>query len=246
MTRRIAALLAALALVFAVTACGGSDDGDDAASDETTTIERPDVPEESPYTKEELDAIMPTDENVPGDYELEEGTRVSDQVNDEDEDGTNDVLEKACPAMDLLSLGGTTGDNENEVIRSFTAPDGRVIEVAVNPTPQLTVGNASQLVDAINECGRVRQREGGAELIIDFSAELDDSFGDYGLRVNMEAKADGLDALEFQGQFFVVDGVGVSVFASSGTNPDTGRIVLANLDRINSLSQRVVDGVATL
>ncbi len=183
MARRTALLLTTLTLLVVLAGCGATGGNDHADA-----------------TPAQLEAILPTADDVGADYELDESDEDDSTDNDADGDGTDDDMADACPALAELSLEGSAADNEDEVTRSFTADDDRSVEVSLDPTPaDLTEDKVAELVDAVNECGTVDLSDDESTMTMDLSAELDDSFGDYGVRLTIGANVEAM-AAEAQGR----------------------------------------------
>ena len=266
-------LIVLLALVGFATGCGtsggneatktstsaddsasSSDDKSDDASDDGDQSDDSSTPTSA--STEDLKAILPTlDDLDDPDYVDEEVQLGADDTSDESDDSSDQEIEDACPGISELEFfDDTQSDDDDSVSVTFSADDQREVEVRLDPTATaLTEDNLDKAIEVLNDCGEVSLEEDGTEMTMYFHAERDDSFGDHGLRLEMQASFDylgmGID-LEFIGRAFWTDGVGVFVSASSGFEESDsgmpGDAVPLDEDHIDAMSELMVERVGSL
>ena len=230
------------------------DPSDDPADDETTTT-ADEGGGEAPTVAALVD-ILPTAEEIGDGYEVSEEDLTdepeeSDEGDDED-DPTQDAILEACPGAEVLEeLDNSSGDNPDEVSREFSTESDQSVEVALDPTGgDFTEENVDTVVEALADCGTIKtEDEDGNAIEMTLKAERDDSYGDYGVAMTMEATFELFGSplsIEFRGQIFDVDGVTVSIVASSGLDDATFEVVPGDYDKVPELASEMQDRVAAL
>ena len=238
MRRTLLLLIALLGTLGLLAGCGTSG-GDDAtgttaangSSADDKTDDGSDEGSGSMPTTEELEALLPTAEEVGSDY-TEQAPDTGDDGEDS-ADSTDDEMdqkfEEACPGiseLEFLDMGSSDDGEDDSVTASFATDDDREVEVTLDPTlDQLNEDNLDTLVDALDGCDdiEVTDEEEGFSFTISLQAERDDTYGDFGLAMTFEATIAffGMEIpLTFAGQAFSVDGIGVTVSATSGVIED--------------------------
>jgi hypothetical protein len=243
-------LLILAPLVALLAACGVSEG-----------VEQPTAGGETPTTvadgpsAAELAGILPTAEEVGDGYEVSEEdlTDEAEEPDAEDEeDPTEDAILEACPGAKVLEeLDDTSGDNPDEVSREFETDDDRTLEVSLDPTGgDFTEENLDTVVEALADCGTIKTKDDeGNDIEMTLEAERDDRYGDYGVAMTMDATFELFDealTIEFRGQIFNVDGVTVSVVATSGLDDATFEVVPGDYDKVAELATEMQDRVAAL
>lgn len=275
MRRTLLALIALLAAVGLLASCGtsgGNDDAstttaaaDDGAADEGTSDESGSdegssdegssdegSSSGSDATAEELVALLPTAEEVGGDYQLDD-SGVDEGDDDSDDEEMDAQFEEACPGIAELEFLGQ-GDGQPSAVASFSTEDDREIEVELDPAAdELSGDNIDAIVEALADCKgvEVADEEMGGSFTIDIAAERDDTYGDVGLRMDMTATI-ALFGMEipfsFAGQAFSVDGIGVFVSATSGVLEDEENFEMTPVpldeDVLASVSELMAERVA--
>lgn len=243
MRRRLLLLIALLASLGLVAGCGTSggeassttttaapapDDGaDDATTTEPTDADEPDQPDDggtATISVEELEALLPTEEEVGNGYVLEESTAdgTAETDDDEDTDSTDQQFEEACPGLaELDFLDDASDADDSSAMVSFATEDERELEVELDPTSEdFTEDNLDELIDAFADCQDLEiTDEDGFTSTISISAQPDGSRGDFGLRLDMDISIDFLGtpvSFQFAGQAFKIDDIAVFVSATSG------------------------------
>lgn len=225
------------------TADGGGSDGDSGSAG-TATV-----------TSEQLEAILPSAEDIGPDYRVKETTSATDPAettttSPDEADPSQKAFEEACPKAKELDL---LNDEENldEVTREFTTEDDRGIEVALDPTPDgFDEKTLDAIIEAFNDCGTVTfTDETMGDVSMDLSAKRLEGHGDLGAEVTFVTDFALFEipvTLEFHGYLFVVDGVGVSVTASGGLDSDTFESVPGDSDLLAPLSDEMEQRVKAL
>ncbi|WP_426573371.1 hypothetical protein [Aquihabitans sp. McL0605] len=256
MRRSLIVALIAASLLFA--GCGTSG-GDDAATDDdgaavTTTAADSSTTEaqHAPVSKADLESILPTADDIGPAYTVKEpdheqgGTTTTTVA----EDPADAALAKACPEAAKLGLMDDEV-NDDEVAREFSTQDGRGIEITLDPTPTgMSDAAVDDIVEALNSCDTITYTDpDSGKVSMDLSAERLADIGEYGVDVSLKASFELFEvpvALEFHGYLFVVNGVGVTVTASSGLDQSTFETVPADTDRLEPLSIEMEQRVKTV
>lgn len=266
------ALLALVPLLALLAACGTSG-GDDASpsgdkatttaatggSEDTTTTEgSDDGGDAAGPSSAALADILPTVEDIGEGYEQSDEDLADDpeddssDTGDDESDPTEDAILEACPGAKVLEeLDNTSGDNPDEVSREFATESDQTIEVALDPTGEdFSEENVDTVVEALADCGTIKTTdEDGNEIEMTIEAERDDEFGDYGVKMSMDATFEIMGTpvqIEFRGQIFTVDGVTVSVVATSGLDDTTFEYVPGDYDKVPELAAEMQDRVTSL
>ena len=275
MRRSVLLLLALLATVGFVAGCGTSG-GDDAsptttagkASSSSTSDGSSDTTEPSDATTSgstettattkghgaaptlaELQAILPKASDIGTGYTLQ-----GDDSSDDSSDETDKQLEEACPGISKLEFLGQGQSDGSTATANFATEDDREVDVELDPTPtHLTADNVDQIVSTLDGCKDVKVSDdsSGFSIQMSISARREDGYGDFGMRMDMQAtvSAMGLEIpLTFAGHAFSVDGVGVYVSATSGVD-DSGndiRPIPYDADILDSVSSLMEDRVGAL
>jgi hypothetical protein len=256
MRRPLLLLLTLLATLGLLAACGtsGGQDAPTASEDQT----EPDGGGAT-ATREQLEALLPTAEEVGSEYELDESSADGDDDDGDDEDEDDEIdrqFEEACPGIaDLDFLDSGSGADDDAASATFTTEDDREVEVNLDPLlDELNEDNVDALVDALADCTDIEVTdEDGFTLAIDIRAERDDTFGDFGLRMDFEATVTAMGfeiPLTFAGQAFSVDGIGVTISATSGIIEDDEAMELTPVpfdeDVLASVSELMAERVGSL
>jgi hypothetical protein len=254
--RRTTAL--ALSLLLAVSACGASGGATpDKKTDPepkvtttteatTTTTERATTTTSEPESSDgyldsyELDSILPLSVEVGDGYtnqgkaaSILDDRRVTDQ----------------CDSVGVL--GATfTGLDPSSV--SFTGTKSQGIDIAVGNSVLFDNGLVESEVGGIDGCkfefeiessGRTAHAKGTLE------AKTDDTYGDFGAKVHMEAtisdpNSDRAISVQVDGYYFVVNGVGATAMFQSGYEDDLTPIPLDQAlvsTTVSEIESRMVD-----
>ena len=243
MRRTLTLLLALLATLGLLSGCGtsggddsagttttkaaddaaGSDDGTDStepADDGTETTEpADDGGSGSAATVAELEDLLPTADDVPSEYTLDDSDDGEDS-SDGSDDAMDEQFKEACPGLEQLDFLDTSSDDETAQV-TFSDPDDRELSVELDPANEdFTEDNIGLIVDAFADCDEVSLTdEDGVDYTISIQAEEDGSRGDFGMRLDMHVAIDFLGTpieLDFAGQAFSVDGVSAFVSTTSG------------------------------
>jgi hypothetical protein len=260
--------LLVLAPLFALLAACGASGGDQASTDGgTTTAASGDGGTTSTSTEAEdqgssdapsvaaLVDLLPTAEEIGDGYAVSDEDLTDDPEETDEEDGddaTDEAILEACPGAEVLEeLDNSGGDNPDEVSREFSTDSDQSIEVALDPTgDDFTEDNVDKVVDALADCGTIKTKdEDGNEIEMTLEAERDDTYGDYGLKMSMDATFQFMGtplSITFRGQIFSVDGVNVSLVATSGLDDATFQVVPGDYDKVPELASEMQDRVAAL
>lgn len=188
-------------------------------------------------TAEQLEAIMPTADDIGNGY-------APKAPEAEDDDVVSDAaMEEACPeATELAAQLGTDEESTNVVEREFETEDGRQIQIALNPeAEELADDELSDLIAAVNDCEPVKHSDEDADTTFTFEMSEDDQWGDQGfemtfdVRVESEQLPQPLD-LELHGVGYRLGTVGVTVFATDGVDETTFAAVPADVELASELA----------
>ena len=251
--KRAAIVLATALLLLA--GCGTSGGEKTSSDGDTTTTTADDKGAGQPPTAKQLIAILPKAADIGADYKVtktETGSGTADTTTTTDpEDAELDAeMKEKCPAFAELDQSLRGSDNDDEVTRTYATEDDREIEIELDPTPTtFTEENIDKLVDAINGCGTIEFSASGVDLSMKLKAKRNDSIGDFGVDLSMEAQFQMMGMpmeLGFTGRFFSIDGVGVSVTASGGFDPESGATVKGDTDLLEPISKQLESAVGSL
>lgn len=188
-------------------------------------------------TAEQLEAIMPTADDIGNGY-------APKAPEAEDDDVVSDAaMEEACPeATELAAQLGTDEESTNVVEREFETEDGRQIQIALNPEAEALAGDdLTDLIAAVNECDAVEISGDDADTTMTFGMAEDDRWGDQGFEVTIGVHVEGdqlpqpLD-LELHGVGYRLGTVGVTVFATDGVDETTFAAVPADVELASELA----------
>ena len=268
------ALLALVPLLALLAACGASG-GDDAApsGDEATTTAVADEGSanaastttagsddggdvtDAPSVAALVD-LLPTAAEIGDGYEVSDED-LTDEPDDESTDDTTtsdpteDAILEACPGAEVIQeLDNSSGDNPDEVSREFSTDTDKTVEVSLDPTGgDFTEENVDKVVEALSDCGTIKTEEDGTKVEMTIKAERNDDLGDFGVQMSMDATFELMGTpveISFRGRIFSVDGVTVSVVATSGLDDTTFQAVPGDYDLVPTLSNEMQDRVAAL
>lgn len=279
MRRPLLALLALFATVALLAGCGASGGQDavdagaptTAAPDGGTDGEQPDQGDETDDTEpsngpsgvalSDLEAILPTEADLGGDYVATADDADDDGSDDETDpeleadDASDDAFLEACPAAAELEFLDDVGDDDEQAVAGFETEDQREIEVSLAPqAPAAFSGdNLDTIVDALSDCGTIEVEEDGTKITFTITAERDDTYGEDGLRLDMDASFElmgmALD-LTFVGRAFTIGDVGVFISGTSGLATEDGSFeattVPVDADLVEELAALMEERVGAL
>ena len=211
-------------------------------------------------TTAQLEEILPTAEDIGPDYVLDE-IDSSGAEDDADEDGTDDTTEdetddsmdaamdEACPEAAELDWADGIGEDGDEVTASFSTEDGRSLEVGLSLGAPITEEQVDAMVDALSSCTEIEIEEDGTAMTMDLSAEKTEGLGDYGMQIAYSFSFDFFGVpfeMSVAGNAFVVDGVGVTVMASSGMDEASMEPIPEDADLVDPLSEEMQGRVEAL
>lgn len=216
---------------------GGTDDGETSAA--------------AP-TGEQLEAILPTADDLGPEWELDELVGAGEAEDEESEgfdpdDPTDQAIAEACP--EAVALDFSQDATPDDVSASFTTDQDLMAEVSLGPVPErFTEDGLAEVIDALAECTDIEIEEEGTAMTMSIRAERSDDLGDYGAAIGFDIDVEVLGqplTLTLDGRIFVVDGVAVGVMVNSGFDELTGETVDAPEDLLEELAtemeQRVRD-----
>lgn len=197
-------------------------------------------------TTAQLEKILPAATDVGPRYSLDPS---SGSTSGNASTSPDPVFAQACPEAAALDIGGTGADNTDQAKASFSTDDDRSIEVALDPTPVgLQPKDMGKIIDAFNACKDIEITEQGTPMTMSMAAKELSGHGDGGMDLTMKLAFTVMNnpiTIEFHGYIFSVDGVGVSVLATSGLDPSTAKVQPADDGRLDPLAklmeQRVKD-----
>jgi len=247
------------------TTASASDDGADDPVDETTTTADDGGGEEaSGVTSAQLADILPTVDDIGAGYEMsdedladnddaaDEPDESDDESSADEEDPMDQAIIDACPGAKILEdLDDSDDENLDEVSREFSTEADATIEVALDPTPGLfTEETVGKIVDGLADCGTIEtEDEDGNAMTMDIAAEETDAYGDYGMTMSMSAEFSMMGTtipIDFEGLVYNVDGVTVSVIATSGLDDATFEATPGDYDMIPELASLMQERVESL
>lgn len=259
MRRPLLATLVASSLLLAGCGASGGNDADDAATttaatstaDEPTTSTADAAPDEdggepggSEVSGEELEALLPTADDLGPEWVLDDLVGAGEATDDDDDDEldpddpTDAAIAEACPEAAALDFGEDS--SPEDVSASFSTDQDLGMEVSLGPVPaRFTEDGLDEVIDALASCTDIELEEDGIPMTMDIGAERSEEYGDYGARIDFDIgfSVMGQDlSLTLVGNLFVVDGVAVGVVATSGFDQVTGELVDAPLDLLADLS----------
>ena len=166
-------------------------------------------------------------------------------------DPTEDAILEACPGAEVIQeLDNSSGDNPDEVSREFSTDTDKTVEVSLDPTGgDFTEENVDKVVEALADCGTIKTDADGTKIEMTIKAERNDDIGDFGVQMSMDATFELMGTpveISFRGRIFSVDGVTVSVVATSGLDDTTFQAVPGDYDLVPTLSNEMQDRVAAL
>jgi hypothetical protein len=261
------ALAIVLAASFLLAACGTSGGGDSAtttaaeapANGESAPTTTPDAggegdPSPAEVTGEQLEAILPTAEDLGPEWVLDELVGAGEATDDDEADGldaedpTDAAIAEACPEAAALDFGDDS--SPEDVSATFSTEQDLGMEVSLGPVPpRFTEAGLDEVIAALAECTNITLEEDGIPMSMDIAAERSDEFGDYGARIEFDIAFSVMGqelALTLVGNLFVVDGVAVGVVATSGFDAGTGELVDAPLELLAELSTEMEGRVRAL
>lgn len=218
--RTLPAVFAGALLLTACGSSGGSDSSKDttttAASKTTTTADDTTTTAadsgDDP-TPDQLAALLPTAEEVGGDWTLDESDNPADSA-------IEAATEEQCPGA--AALLAPAADDEPTV--AFTTETGQTLRITL-ATGAEEIG-AEQLqgaVDEINDCDAVTAEDGGYTYTASFSAAPNDTYGDEGVQisaaVNITDGTDSYDVTKYR-LLFRDGSVGVTITGGDGLTDD--------------------------
>lgn len=227
---------------------GPSDTTDqgEGGEDEPTTTSGSDRGDGATVSLDDLEALMP-DASVMG-PEYRSNSDVEEGYDDPGE--TDQAINEACPEAAALTA---EQDDTDDVERLFETDDSREVNLRLDPTPSanLDPDRIDAIVDAINACGPVVLDQDGLSIRMDLAAERDDTFGDHGVTMQMQATLSHPSfpaplELSFRGRAFVVGSVAVTILTSDGIDEDAMAAVPGDFDRAEALATQMESAVADL
>jgi hypothetical protein len=195
---------------------------------------------------DDLEALMPDPSVIGPDYrsnsDVEEGY--------DDPGETDQAMTDACPeAASLTAEQDDAGDAE----RLFETDDSRQVNLRLDPTPSanLAPDRIDAIVDAINACAPVVLDQDGLDLTMDLAAERDDTYGDRGVTMQIQATLSHPSfpaplEVGFRGRAFVVGSVAVTILASDGIDEDAMVAVPGDFEPAEALAAQMEAAVAEL
>lgn len=188
-------------------------------------------------TVEDLEAILPVASDLGGDYQL--------TADDDDDDAFGDdefetAMAQACPKV--LEFGGAdeADDDRVQAERHFATADDQELQVTlrvVDDADDVDEQTIQDWIDAIDGCVVEGLVVDEIEFEIRFAAEVDDSFGDVGLRFEMLVHGDHPSLpqpvqIETVTQVFVTGGVEAVVAATGSADDATLDPIPADTDTL--------------
>jgi len=162
------------------------------------------------------------------------------------------TLDKFCPGARWPALDAHPDVAGVEYVR-FVGEDEREVTVGLAPLPpSLDRAGMTELRQAINDCGTIRDDQGSAVSITTLSADDETDAGDYGIdiRSSVEVTAAGDEGGSIGGPsgplskrtyLFVVDDTLVSVVAENGFDLDQLGTVSGDDDLVPTVAQATAD-----
>ena len=231
-------LVAALGvtLLLGAACSSGDDDSTDTTGDGTTTTAQP-------VDDATLQALLPTDADLPAGYSLIfDGTAADAEADDDDDSdtdaGTDQAFDEACPGLSEMATDamGGSDDEETGFVRSWEAEDDRAIEVRVRQARAVDV-DVEALVAAINDCETIETDMDGLPATLDLQAEPLE-LGDDGYRTTLAVTIDfDIAVVQVESTTFAFrrNGVAVDVEVESGTDDDMAPVP-ADVDAAEQLA----------
>jgi hypothetical protein len=236
------------------TAAASEGSGDDGSGSTTTEASDGGDPADVPSVAALVD-ILPTATDIGDGYEVSDED-LTDEPDDEASDDTGsdpteDAILEACPGAEVIQeLDNSRGDNPDEVSREFSTDTDKTVEVSLDPTGgDFTEENVDKVVEALADCGTIKTEQDGAKVEMTIKAERNDDVGDFGVQMSMDATFELMGTpveISFRGRIFSVDGVTVSVVATSGLDDTSFTAVPGDYDLVPTLSNEMQDRVAAL
>lgn len=235
-----------IAAAATTTTAAGPTDTDGASDDDATTTTGVAQGDGGTVSLDALEALMP-DPSVIG-----PGYRSNSDVEEgyDDPGETDQAMTDACPEAAALTA---EQDDADDVERLFETDDSREVNLRLDPTPSanLDPDRIDTIVDAINACAPVVLDQDGLSITMDLAAERDDTFGDRGVTMQIQATLTHPSfpaplELGFRGRAFVVGSVAVTILASDGIDEDAMAAVPGDFDRAEALAGQMEAAVADL
>lgn len=240
MTSSRSAILAVLGAAALLLGSCGSGDGDGsgdttttaAAAATTSTTAAPTTT--APEATSTIDALFPAPAAVGDGYEPIENPAPN---------ATDRSFAAGCPAA---SHFGYDPSDASMVSRTYDAPDGRRIQVGIDPDPKYADAAAvDAAVAAINACDPVETGTADASLTIAPSAERFDEFGP-GLRFVLDITYDGPAGrmeLAYRGVSFLAGDHGVDILVQDGFDAASFEAVPGDTDAVERLGRALATRV---
>jgi hypothetical protein len=224
----------------------GSSGTDGSGDDEPTSTTGPAVDDGGAVSLDDLEALMPDPSVIGPDYrsnsDVEEGY--------DDPGETDQAATDACPEAASLTA---EQDDADDVERLFETDDSREVNLRLDPTPVGQPGpdRIDAIVEAINACDPVVLDQDGVGITMTLAAERDDSLGDHGVTMQMQATLTHPSfpaplELSFRGRAFVVGSVAVTILTSDGIDEDAMAAVPGDYEQAERLAGQMESAVADL
>jgi hypothetical protein len=194
-------------------------------------------------TGEQLEAILPTADDLGPEWELDELVGAGEAEDEEAEgfdpdDPTDAAIAEACPEAAALDVGQDA--SPDDVSASFTTDQDLMAEVSLGPVPdRFSEEGLTEVIDALADCTDIEIEEDGTAMTMTIRADRSDDLGDYGATIGFDIEVEVLGeplTLTLDGRIFVIDGIAVGVMVNSGFDAMTGETVDAPTDLLEELS----------
>lgn len=189
-------------------------------------------------TVADLEAILPTAEEVGRGYQVQPSTGDDESA---DDDTTEAAVEAACPGMEG-AFGDLGGDNTDASEVSMLDADNRGFEVKINAAPGLSPETLDEQVATINGCGVIDfTNDDGSDITIILGAERTDDFGEVAVNFTMDMTVDheSLAApyeIGFVSRSFRVGSLSSTIMVVDGGDPATMEAFPAHNDLLDEYS----------